>query len=158
MLSPMIISSIFVLGVVALCLTKPNAGRIFLGFFFLIMALGVNGSFTFSNPEAYIEYASGALIPVYRVLALTIIEFNTLLFGLLLMVFEITMGLLLLQKGKAVKIGLVGTMAFIIGISPLSTLQLPWLGLLIAQIYLLTKQFDTTFLETVLSKIRRGNQ
>ena len=158
MLLPMIISSIFVLGVVALCLTKPNAGRIFLGFFFLIMALGVNGSFTFSNPEAYIEYASGALIPVYRVLALTIIEFNTLLFGLLLMVFEITMGLLLLQKGKAVKIGLVGTMAFIIGISPLSILQLPWLGLLVAQIYLLTKQFDTTFLETVQSKIRPGNK
>lgn len=158
MLLPMIISSIFVLGVVALCLTKPNAGRIFLGFFFLSMALGVNGSFTFSNPEAYIEYASGALIPVYRVLALTIIEFNTLLFGLLLMVFEITMGLLLLQKGKAVKIGLVGTMAFIIGISPLSILQLPWLGLLVAQIYLLTKQFDTTFLETVQSKIRLGNK
>lgn len=158
MLFPMIISSIFVLGVVALCLIKPNTGRIFLGFFFLIMALGVNGSFTFSNPEAYIEYASSALIPVYRVLALTIIEFNTLLFGLLLMVFEITMGLLLLQKGKAVKIGLVGTMAFIIGISPLSILQLPWLGLLVAQIYLLTKQFDTTFLETVQSKIRLGNK
>jgi multisubunit Na+/H+ antiporter MnhB subunit len=39
---------LFVLAVVILCLIKPNAGRIFLGLFFLVMAIGVNGSFTFS--------------------------------------------------------------------------------------------------------------
>jgi hypothetical protein len=153
MLAPIIISSIFVLAVVILCLTKPNAGRIFLGIFFLIMALGVNGSFTFTNPQAYIDYASGALIPLYGNIALTVVELNPVLFGLLLMVFEITMGLLLLHKGKSVKIGLIGTMVFLIGISPLSLLQLPWLGLLIGQAYLLTKEFDSSLWEIIQSKI-----
>ena len=37
-----IVSTIFVLAVVVLCPAKPNAGRIFLGLFFLVMAIGVN--------------------------------------------------------------------------------------------------------------------
>ena len=137
-----------------LCLIKPNAGRIFLGLFFIIMAIGVNGSFTFSNPQAYVEYASGALIPVYRDIALTIVDLNPVLFGLLLMAFEIAMGLLLLHKRNSVRIGLIGTIVFLIGIAPLSFVQLPWLGLIIGETYLLTKEFDTTFLEMIRSKLR----
>ena len=91
MLIPIIVSSVFVLAVIILCLVRPNAGRIFLGLFFLVMAIGVNGSFTFTNPQAYVEYASGALIPLYRDIALTVVELNPVLFGLLLMGFEIAM-------------------------------------------------------------------
>ena len=72
MITPIIISSGFVLAVVLLCFFKPNAGRIFLGFFFLLMAIGVNGPFTFTNPQGFVEYASGALIPFYRDIALTV--------------------------------------------------------------------------------------
>ncbi len=151
---PIIASSVFVLAVIALCLTKPNAGRIFLGLFFLVMAIGVNGSFTFTNPQGYAEYASGALIPVYRDIALTIINLNPVLFGLLLMAFEIAMGFLLLGKQRAVRIGLIGTIAFVIGIAPLSFIQIPWLGLVIGEVYLLTKEFDSTFLDLIKSKLR----
>ena len=154
MLAPIIISSVFVLAVIILCLVKPNTGRIFLGLFFLVMAIGVNGSFTFGNPGAYVEYASGALVPLYRDLAVTIVEINPTLFGLMLMAFEIAMGLLLLHKGKSVKIGLIGTMVFLIGIAPLSVVQIPWLGLIIAQAYLLNKEFDATFWEIIRSKLR----
>jgi hypothetical protein len=154
MLVPIIVSSVFVLAVVILCLVKPNAGRVFLGLFFLAMAIGVNGSFTFTNPQAYVEYASGALIPLYRDIALTIVELNPVLFGLLLMAFEIAMGLLLLHKQKSVRIGLIGTIVFLIGIAPLSFVQIPWLGLIIGEAYLLTKEFDSTFLEAVRSKLR----
>jgi len=155
--APMIISTLFVLAVVTLCFVKPNAGRIFLGFFFLVMALGVNGSFTFGNPQAYLDYASGALIPFYRQLAVNVVQISPVTFGLLLMIFEICMGLLLLHKKQAVKIGLIGTMLFIIGIAPLSWVQIPWLGLLVAQGFLYTKEFDRSLLEKVLSvlKIRR---
>jgi hypothetical protein len=159
MLIPFIVSSVFVLAVVILCLVKPNAGRIFLGLFFLVMAIGVNGSFTFTNPQGYVEYASGALIPLYRDIALTIVKLNPVLFGLLLMVFEIAMGLLLLHKGKSVRIGLIGTIVFLIGIAPLSFVQIPWLGLIIGEAYLLSKEFDTTFLEIIQSKLRsRGSR
>ena len=155
MLVPIIISSVFVLGIIALCLTRPNAGRLFLGLFFLVMAIGVNGSFTFTNPQAYVEYTSGALIPLYRDIALMIVELNPVLFGLLLMAFEIAMGLLLLHKGRSVQIGLIGTIVFLIGIAPLSLVQIPWLGLIIGQGYLLTKDFDTTFLGTIQSILRQ---
>jgi hypothetical protein len=153
MLIPIIISSVFVLAVVILCFIKPNAGRIFLGIFFLVMAIGVNGSFTFTKPQAYVEYASGALIPIYRDIALTIVQLNPMLFGLLLMVFEIVMGLLILHKQKSVRIGLIGMIVFLIGIAPLSIVQIPWLGLIIGLAYLLTKEFDFTFSEIIRSKL-----
>jgi len=153
MLIPFIVSSVFVLAVIILCFIKPNAGRIFLGLFFLVMAIGVNGSFTFTNPQAYVEYASGALITIYRDLALTIVQLNPMLFGLLLMVFEIVMGLLILYKQKSVRIGLIGTMVFLIGIAPLGLIQFPWLGLIIGEAYLLTKDFDTTILDIIKSKL-----
>ena len=117
MLIPIVVSSVFVVAVVILCLIKPNAGRIFLGLFFLSMALGVNGFFTFTNPQGYVDYADGALIPLYRDLALTIIELSPVGFGLLLMAFEITM------------------------------------GLLIGQTYLLTNEFETSFLETLQTRL-----
>lgn len=152
--APMIISSLFVLAVVILCLLKPNAGRIFLGFFFLAMALGVNGSFTFGNPQAYLDYANGTLIPFYRQLAIDVVTISPVIFGLLLMAFEISMALLLLHKKQAVKIGLIGTMLFVIGIAPMSWMQIPWLGLLVAQGFLYTKEFDRSVLERILSGLK----
>ena len=154
MLAPIIFSSVFVLGVVVLCLTKPNAGRIFLGIFFLIMGLGVNGYFTFGNPQGYIDYAGGALIPFYRDLALLVVNLNPVVFGILLILYEVIMGVLLLHEGKHVKVGLIGTMVFLIGIAPLSFLQLPWLGLIIGQAYLLTKEFDKSILKDISAKLR----
>ena len=153
MLIPIVVSSVFVVAVVMLCLIKPNAARIFLGLFFLVMALGINGFFTLTNPQSYVDYAGDALIPFYRDLALTIVELSPVGFGLLLMAFEITMGLLLLHKHRSVKYGLIGTMVFLIGIAPLSVIQFPWLGLLIGQAYLLTKEFETSFLETLQSRL-----
>jgi hypothetical protein len=147
MLAPIIISSVFVLLFVVLCLTKPNAGRIFLGIFFLLMGLGVNGYFTFGNPQGYIDYASGALIPFYRDLALLIININPLIFGILLILYEVVMGIFLLHKGKYVKAGLIGTILFLIAIAPNSYLQIPWLGMIIGQGYLLTKDFDHTLID-----------
>jgi hypothetical protein len=156
MLTPILISSVFVLAVVVLCFYRPNTGRIFLGIFFLIMAFGVNGSFTFSNPQAYVEYASSALIPGYRELALAIVQLNPKIFGALLMVYEVAMGLLLLHRGNAVKVGLIGTMVFLLGIAPLSYLQIPWLGLIIGEMYLFGKDFDRSFLQMLQNRFRRS--
>jgi hypothetical protein len=152
----MLVSIIFVLAVVVLCFAKPNAGRIFLGLFFLAMALGVNGSFTFGNPQAYIDYAEGALIPLYRILVVPVVSISPFLFGLLLMAFEITMGILLLGKHKSVKIGLIGTMLFLAGMAPLDWLQLPWLGLIVAEAYLFKFDFDRSFIEMILRKPNKG--
>jgi hypothetical protein len=156
MLIPMLVSSAFVLAVVVLCFAKPNAGRIFLGFFFLAMALGVNGSFTFGNPQAYVDYAGSALIPLYSNLAIRVISISPVAFGILLMAFEITVGLLMLHKGRSVKIGLVGTMLFLAGMAPLSWLQVPWLGLIVAEAYLFQREFEQSFLDLLSLKFKKG--
>jgi hypothetical protein len=150
----MIVSSAFVLALVILCIAKPNAGRIFLGFFFLAMALGVNGSFTFGNPQAYLDYAEGALIPLYRDLAVSVVAISPVAFGLVLMAFEIAMGLLLLHKLKSVKLGLIGTIVFVVGISPLNWLQVSWLGMIVAQVHLFRREFDRSFLDIIRRRKR----
>lgn len=152
MSTSMLVSIVFVLLVVIFCFAKPNAARIFLGFFFLTMALGVNGSFTFGNPQAYLDYANGALIPFYRTVTVSVISVSPFGFGLLVMAFEITMALLLLHKGRAVKLGLLGTMLFLARMTPLDWLQLPWLGLIIGELYLLRLDFERSFLDILLSK------
>ncbi len=156
MSTPMLVSCVFVFAVVAICFIKPQAARIFLGFFYLVMALGVNGSFTFGNPQAYLDYANGALIPIYRTLTVSIISLSPFLFGLLVMAFEISMSALLLYKGKFVKFGLMGTMLFLAGMAPLDWLQLPWLGLIVGEIYLFRQDFDRSFLEMIWPKAKKS--
>ncbi len=151
-MAPYLISTTFVLALVILCFVRPNAGRIALGFFFLAMAFVVNGLFILTNPQGYEAYLSEAYLPLYRDLTARTVAVYPVIYGLLLMAFEIAMGLLLLNKGVYVKIGLAGTIVFLIALAPVSTLQLPWLGLVIGQIYLLTKDFDRTFLEIVWPK------
>jgi hypothetical protein len=62
------------------------------------------------------------------------------------------MGLLLLNKHRVVRIGLIGTTLFILATTPLSTLQFVWLSLAVAQIHLLGHEFDSTILEILRSR------
>ncbi len=154
MINPFTVSVAFVLAVVVFCLAKPNAGRIFLGFFYLAMAIGINIVTVIANPQSYVEMGKDALIPLYRELFVKVIALNPPLFVLPIAAFQIAMAFLILHKGRYVKIGLIGTMIFVIGVTPLGTIQFPWLGLVLAQAFLLTKEFDTTFLEILRSKLR----
>jgi hypothetical protein len=147
MLIPLLVSSVFVGGLMLVCFTRPEAGRRVLGVFYLIMALGVNGSFTFGNPQAYVDYAEQAVVPLYRAVAVAVIGIQPTIFGLLLMAFEISMALLILHRGWAVRMGLLGTILFLVGMAPLGWLQVPWLGLAIAEAYLLRRDFETSVLE-----------
>ena len=42
--------------------------------------------------------------------------------------------------------------AFIVALAPVNTLQIVWLGLVVAQVYLLTKEFDVTLVDRLRSK------
>ncbi len=64
------------------------------------------------------------------------------------------MGVLILGKHKAVKIGLLGTIMFIVALAPVNTVQFVWLGLVVGQAYLLTKEFDVTLLDMLRSRWR----
>lgn len=62
--------------------------------------------------------------------------------------------LLLLHKGASVMVGLIGTMVFLVVIAPLSVVQLPWLGLIVGQAYLLSKELDVSLSDIIKAKFQ----
>ena len=62
--------------------------------------------------------------------------------------------LLLLHKGASVMVGLIGTMVFLVVIAPLSVVQLPWLGLIVWQACLLSKELDVSLSDIIKAKFQ----
>jgi hypothetical protein len=147
--------SVFCLLVLLLCLVRPYAGRIFVGIFFLIMAVGVNVVLVLVAPDQFVALGTeDALIPLYRWFFENVVALAPPLFGLLVAAYEITIALMMLSKGQGVKWGLIGGIIFLIAITPLGiwTLGNPIMALALA--YLLTKEYDRSFLEMLHLRTR----
>lgn len=157
MTGPIISGIVFSLLVITLALWKPNGARIFLGFFFIAMGIGVNVPFVLMQPNFVLNYGQGAWLPLYRTLSDSIIAINPAAFGILLIIFEVLMGFLLLNKGTKVKIGLVGISLFVIMLTPLYISQIAWAGAVIGFGYLLTQDFDKNLSEMIQDR-RKGNK
>jgi len=140
--------AVFSMLVLLLCLVRPGAGRIFLGLFFLVMAIGVNVVLVLVAPGQFVALGTdAALIPLHRWFFKNVVALVPPLFGLLAAAYEITIALMMLSKGRYVKWGLLGGIVFLIGITPLGvwTLANPILAVAIA--YLLTKEYERSFPE-----------
>lgn len=94
----------FVLIVVIMSVLRPNAGRIFLGLFYLIMALGINVVNALTNPLSTVQMGEASLLEFYRIIFSNIVARAPALFILLIAAFQITMGLLILGKNRSVKL------------------------------------------------------
>ena len=136
----------FCLLVLLLCLYRPNAGRIFVGLFFLIMAIGVNVIMVFVDPNSYIGLGADSFIPLYRWVFTNLVALAPALFVLPVAAFEISIGLLMLSRGRYVKWGLIGGIAFLIGITPLGSWTLGNPILALAMALLLSKEYDRSFI------------
>lgn len=145
----------FVLIVIILCVLKPNIGRIFLGIFYLIMAIGINMFNAITDPHSTVQMGEASLLDFYKTIFSEVIAKAPVLFILLIALFQITMGLLILNKHRNVKLGLIGTTIFLILITPFGYIQIPWLGIAAVQLYLLRKDFDKTLIEIITDSIRR---
>jgi hypothetical protein len=140
--------ALFSLLVLLLCLVRPGAGRIFMGIFFLVMAIGVNVVLVLVAPNLFVALGTNdAIILLYRWFFENVVALAPPLFGLLAAAYEITIALMMLSKDKYVKWGLIGGIVFLIGITPLGvwTLANPILALTLA--YLLTREYDRSLLE-----------
>lgn len=140
--------ALFSLLVLLLCLVRPGAGRIFMGIFFLVMAIGVNVVLVLVAPNLFVALGTNdAIIPLYGWFFENVVALAPPLFGLLAAAYEITIALMMLSKDKYVKWGLIGGLVFLIGITPLGvrTLANPILALTLA--YLLTREYDRSLLE-----------
>src|SRR5918995_5839852 len=112
----LITSAMFSLLVLVLCVIRPNAGRIFLGLFFLVMAIGVNVVLVFVAPDQFVALGTNdAIVPLYRWFFENVVALAPPLFGLLAAAYEITIALMMLSKDKHVKWGLIGGIVFLVG-------------------------------------------
>ena len=91
--------AVFSMLVLLLCLVRPGAGRIFLGIFFLVMAVGVNVVLVLVAPGQFVALGTdAALIPLYRWFFENVVALVPPLFGLLAAAYEITIALMMLSK------------------------------------------------------------
>lgn len=117
---------IFCIAVLVFCLARPNAARIFVGIFFIVMAVAVNVVLSAVAPDQFVKLGTDApLIPFYAWFFQNIVAPAPQLIGILAAAGEITLGLLMLSGGRRVKLGLLGAIFFLIVITPLGIWTLP---------------------------------
>jgi hypothetical protein len=141
MVTRVVVWSVFVLAVAVFCLVRPQAARLFVGIFFAVMAIGIHGWWVISNPEGYVTFAEQALLPFYRQLGVLLTQPHPRAFGIVMLVLEVTLAVLILSRGRWVKVGISGAILFLVGISPLGFDIMPNLLLAAALVYLLTQDF-----------------
>ena len=69
------------------------------------------------------------------------------MFGLLAAAYEVAVAVMMLSKGRYVKWGLAGGAVFLVGITPLGIWTLGNPIMAVALVYLLTKEYDKSFLQ-----------
>jgi hypothetical protein len=122
-MTPLLVSTAFMLAVFALCLVRPVAGRGFLSVFFLLMGLGVNLGFVLFAPEMFVELGTGdPVLPLYASFFANLVAAAPALWGFAVVAFEAAVGVLLLQRGVRARWGVAGAILFLVGITPLG----PW--------------------------------
>ena len=154
MLERLLVASLFNLAVLLLCLWRPNWGRIFLGLFFIVMAIGVHVVLVLTAPAAYLGFGATALLPLYRWLFDTVVAWNPVVFGLLAAAFEVTLAMLMLSKGRYARWGFFVSGLFMLAIMALGYEVLPNILLAAALFYLATKWFDTSLLDMLRRRQR----
>ena len=155
----LIVSAVFSLLVLALCLVRPNAGRIFLGIFFLVMAIGVNVVLVFVAPDQFVALGTeDPLVPLYSWFFENVVALAPPLFGLLAAAYEITIALLMLSKGRYVKWGLIGGIVFLVGITPLGLWTLANPILAVAMALVLRREYDRSLPEMLRSALGPGKR
>lgn len=158
MAGPIVVGVVYSLFVIVLSLFRPNAGRIFFGIFFVAMGIGVNVTFLLTQPDFVLNYGRESWLPLYRTLTESVIAPSPAAFGILLILFEVAMGLFLLSRGVWVKVGLIGTTIFVLALVPIHVAQIAWAGSVVANVYLLTKSFDTAFMTMIRERFGRKKE
>lgn len=154
MAGPIITGLVFSALIILLSLYKPEICRIFLGFFFICMGLGVNLPFVVTRPFFVYEYGMGAWLPLFRTLTESIIGLNPQLFGVFLILFEVFVGLALLGKNRWVSMGIFLASLFILLLIPLYYSQIAWAVSIAGILLLLRKKYENNVLEMIRLKVK----
>jgi hypothetical protein len=92
---------LFYVLILAPCLARPAAGRVFVGIFFMVMAIGVNVVLVLVVPEQFVALGTDdALVPLYRWFFKNVVALAPPVFGLLAAAYEVAIALMMLSKGR----------------------------------------------------------
>ena len=117
---------VFCLAVAVLCFFWPNAARIFVGSFFIVMAVAVNVVVVTTAPDQFVKLGADApLIPAYGWFFRTVVASAPQAVGIAVAAGEIAVGLLILSRGRGARLGLIGAIVFLLIITPLGVWTLP---------------------------------
>jgi hypothetical protein len=136
-----------------------NFLRLFIGVFFLLGA-GFNLVLTFIDAGSYKNGGITAWPPFLQNFWNNVVSPNIVIFLILFIIIEVALGLLLLNKGKWVKIGFVGAFLFSVGLLFLGlgypqdawTPRIPNIIFALICLLLLFSRYNKTLLETVQRK------
>lgn len=146
---------IFCIAVSGLCLIRPHAARIFVGAFFIMMAVGVNLVLTILAPDQFMKLGDEPLLPFYGWVFQYVFAPAPQVVGVLAAAGEIAIGLLILSAGRSVKLGLAGAIAFLIVITPLGIWTLPNPLLAGGLAWLLKEEYPRSVLDLFRSQAHR---
>ncbi|MEC5191014.1 MULTISPECIES: hypothetical protein [unclassified Arthrobacter] len=146
---------VFCTAFLALSLWKPGAARIFLGVFFILMAVAVNLVLSFVAPEVFLSLGTDdPLVPSYVWVFHNVVALSPQGVGALAAAGELTVGMLILGRGRSVKIGLALAIAFLLLITPVGIWTLPNPVMAAGAAWLMTRDFPQSPLQML--RARRG--
>jgi hypothetical protein len=136
-----------------------NFLRFFFGIFFLVAA-AFNTYLTITNPDGYKNGGTTAWPPFLQHFWVNVVATHMVLFLVLFILIEVALGLLLLNKGKWVKIGLAGSILFSAGLLFIGLgysqdywpACIPNMAVALIWALLLFSRYDKTLLETIRHK------
>lgn len=149
-----LIWAVFGAALTALCFWKPRPARAAVGVFFAIMGLGVHGSAILTDPQQYVTFAQGALLPLYRDVAVAVVSVNPTLFGLGMLIFELIVAGLMLSARKYAKAGFATGVLFLLAIMPLGPEEMANVILAVGVGYLFTRNFPRSVAAELVSLLR----
>ena len=130
------------LGLVALglALWRPGAGRVALGIFFIVMAVGVNVVFVLAAPDGFVDLGTSApLLSPWGWVFEHVVAEAPAVFSLLVASYGVTIGLMMMKGGQWGSLGLVGGIVFLLVIAPLGPWTVPNLILAAALVAILLR-------------------
>ena len=140
-INPFTVVISFAIILAALAYFRPEIGRVVTGIFFLIMALGVNVPILIIDPTLFAATGAKAFLPIYRWFFGEILATYPVPFVIALILFETSVGLLILSKGKNVKLGLIAASLFCLFLTPVGLEEITSPLLIVSFVILMRQDF-----------------
>lgn len=153
---PLAVYGLPLVGLLVLSLLKPNAARIAYAIVFVLVGCGINYTVFFAYPGLMQPWSEIALLPFYRTIMGTWLVPLGGLFFFATATYELAVALLLLSRGKWVKLGLVGGILFFLGITPIMIMTLPSIVGAAGLAFLLTKEYNSSVFDMLRARRHPG--